>query len=243
MNQDDTTESIKETFNVSLENREILPSKNNSKVKLTIAIISTVLILAAATTLLIGYFKFDWFKNEIYKVNANLTREVNQANFFSENKKINTRIALTKDNYEEQTYEVNTDFMIYLKDKTELENKDYLYSASIVILKSKMTTKGEEYELPSFDIKDEKKKKEFEANPNGSKYPIGYFTFYENGTIADVQFPESADEYNIETLKELIEKVIPKLSRNRTDDNTNGLKIKTRTDRKKKTLIEEEKPK
>ena len=104
MNQDDTTESIKETFNVSLENREILPSKNNSKVKLTIAIISTVLILAAATTLLIGYFKFDWFKNEIYKVNANLTREVNQANFFSENKKINTRIALTKDNYEEQTY-------------------------------------------------------------------------------------------------------------------------------------------
>ena len=38
--------------------------------------------------------------------------------------------------------------MIYLKDKTELENKDYLYSASIVILKSKMTTKGEEYELP-----------------------------------------------------------------------------------------------
>ena len=243
MNQDDTTESIKETFNVSLENREILPSKNNSKVKLTIAIISTVLILAAATTLLIGYFKFDWFKNEIYKVNANLTREVNQANFFSENKKINTRIALTKDNYEEQTYEVNTDFMIYLKDKTELENKDYLYSASIVILKSKMTTKGEEYELPSFDIKDEKKKKEFEANPNGSKYPIGYFTFYENGTIADVQFPESADEYNIETLKELIEKVIPKLSRNRTDDNTNGLNIKTRTDRKKKTLIEEEKPK
>ena len=243
MNKDDTTESIKETFNVSLENREILPSKNNSKVKLTIAIISTVLILAAATTLLIGYFKFDLFKNEIQKVDANLTREVNQANFFSENKKINTRIALTKDNYEEQTYEVNTDFMIYLKDKTELENKDYLYSASIVILKSKMTTKGEEYELPSFDIKDEKKKKEFEANPNGSKYPIGYFTFYENGTIADVQFPESADEYNIETLKELIEKVIPKLSRNRTDDNTNGLNIKTRTDRKKKTLIEEEKPK
>ena len=106
-----------------------------------------------------------------------------------------------------------------------------------------MTTKGEEYELPSFDIKDEKKKKEFEANPNGSKYPIGYFTFYENGTIADVQFPESADEYNTEILKELIEKVIPKLSRNRTDDNTNGLNIKTRTDRKKKTLIEEEIPK
>ena len=44
-------------------------------------------------------------------------------------------------------------------------------------------------------------------------------------------------------MKELTEKVIPKLSRNRTEDNNNGLKIKTRTDRKKKTLIEEEKPK
>ena len=67
MNQDDTTESIKETFNVSLENREILPSKNNSKVKLTIAIISTVLILAAATTLLIGYLNSIGLKMKYIK--------------------------------------------------------------------------------------------------------------------------------------------------------------------------------
>ena len=243
MNQEDKIESIKEAFNVSLKNFEVVPTKNSHKAKLIIAIVSTFLILAAATTLLIGYFKLDWFKNEIYKVDANITREVNQANFFAETKKVNTKMALTKDKYEEQTYEVNTDFMVYLKDKTQLGNNDNLYSASLVILKSKMTTKDKEYELPSFDIRDEKQRKEFEANPNGSKYPVGYFTFYENGTIEDIQFPESADEYNIKTLKELIEKVIPKLARNRTEDNSNGLKIKTRTDRKKKTLIEEEKPK
>ena len=52
-------------------------SKNNTKVKLAISIISTILILAAITTLLIGYFKFDLFKSEIYKVDANITREVN----------------------------------------------------------------------------------------------------------------------------------------------------------------------
>lgn len=66
MNQEDTIESIKETFNVSLKNREVIPTKNSHKAKLIIAIVSTFLILAAATTLLIGYFKLDWFKNEIY---------------------------------------------------------------------------------------------------------------------------------------------------------------------------------
>ena len=199
--------------------------------------------MAATTTLLIGYFKFDWFKKEIYKVDANITREVNQANFFTENKKISTRIALTKDNYEEQDYEVNTDFMVHLIDKTQLGENDNLYRASIVILKSKMTTKDEEYELPSFNISDESKVKEFKANPDGSKFPIADFSFYENGTISDVKFLKSTDEYNSQTLNDLIEKVIPKISRNRTEDNNNGLNIKTRTDRKKKTLIEEEKPK
>ena len=159
MNQDENTENIKETFNVSSDNREIVPAKSYSKVKLTIAIISTILVLAATTTLLIGYFKFDWFKKEIYKVDANITREVNQANFFTENKKINTKIALTPENYEEQDYEVNTDFMVYLKDKTQLGFNDNLYRASIIILKSKMTTKDEEYDLPSFDINDENKVK------------------------------------------------------------------------------------
>jgi len=243
MNQEENTESIKETFNVSSENREIIPAKSYSKVKFSIAIISTILVLAATTTLLIGYFKFDWFKKEIYKVDANITREVNQANFFTENKKVSTKIALTPENYEEQDYEVNTDFMVYLKDKTELAENDNLYRASIVILKSKMTTKDEEYELPSFDINDENKIKEYEANPDGSKFPIAEFSFYENGTISDVKFLDSADEYNSQTLNDLIEKVIPKISRNRTEDYNNGLNIKTRTDRKKKTLIEEEKPK
>jgi hypothetical protein len=243
MNQDENIQNIKETFNVSSENREIIPAKSYSKVKLIIAIISTILILAATTTLLIGYFKFDWFKKEIYKVDANITREVNQANFFTENKKVSTKIALTPENYEEQDYEVNTDFMVYLKDKTELAENDNLYRASIVILKSKMTTKDEEYELPSFNISDESKVKEFKANPDGSKFPIADFSFYENGTISDVKFLKSTDEYNSQTLNDLIEKVIPKISRNRTEDYNNGLNIKTRTDRKKKTLIEEEKPK
>ena len=133
MNQDENTESIKETFNVSLESKEILPQKNHSKIKFTITIISTILILVAATTLLIGYFKFDWFKKEIYKVDINITREVNQTNFFTEKKTINTRVALEENSYEENNYEINTDFMVYLKDRTQLKENDYLNKASLVI--------------------------------------------------------------------------------------------------------------
>ena len=208
-----------------------------------ISIESTILILAIATTLLIGYFKFDWFKNELYKVNANVRREINQVNYFTENKNINTKIALSKDSFNEQNYEVNTDFMVYLRDKIKIKENDYLYKACLVILKSEMTTKDEKYDLPSFNLRDKNKIKEFKSNPNGSKFPITSFSFFENGTISEIKYPISTDEYHTQTLKELTEKVIPKLSRNRTEDNNNGLKIKTRTDRKKKTLIEEEKPK
>ena len=59
MNQDEYKENIKETFNVSFEDQEILPAKNNNKVKIIITIISIILILAVATTLLIGHFKFN----------------------------------------------------------------------------------------------------------------------------------------------------------------------------------------
>ena len=122
-----------------------------------ISIESTILILAIATTLLIGYFKFDWFKNELYKVNANVRREINQVNYFTENKNINTKIALSKDSFNEQNYEVNTDFMVYLRDKIKIKENDYLYKACLVILKSEMTTKDEKYDLPSFNLRDKKK--------------------------------------------------------------------------------------
>ena len=102
MNQDKYKENIKETFNVSFEDQEIIPAKNNNKVKIIITIISIILILAVATTLLIGHFKFNWFKSEVYKVDTNIKREVNQASYFNENKKIKIKIELTKDTYEEQ---------------------------------------------------------------------------------------------------------------------------------------------
>ena len=183
MNQDEYKESVKETFNVSLEDKEILPVKKNTKIKIIIAIISTVLILVVITIFLIGHFKFNWFKSEVYKLDANIRREVNQASYFTEKKKINTKIELTKDTYEGLNIEVKTNFMVYIKDRIKIKENDYLNKAYLTILKSTMITKDEKYDLPSFNITDENQVKDFESNPNGSKYPIVFFSFYENGTF------------------------------------------------------------
>ena len=243
MNQEEDTQTMKESFNITFNESEILPTKKSNKLKYTIIIISSVIALAAAATLLVGYFKFNWFKDEIYTIDANITRSLHQANYFTENRKITTKIAITEDEYEEQEYLIDTDFMVFLNERKQLEKGDYLNTASIVLLKSKMTSNEEEQNLPSLDLSDAEKIKEFETNPDGSKYPRALFKFYENGTIDEIKVPDTIDQYNAETIKELIEKVIPRLSRNRTEDENNGLDIKTKKDRKKKTMIEEEKPK
>ena len=243
MQYEENKETIKETFNVSFKENEIIPEKKTGKGKLVIAIISSILVLAVVSTLLIGYFKFHWFQNEIYRMDADIIRNVNQANFFTETKVINTKIALTGDQYEESNYKIDNNFMVFLNGRKEIGKKDYLNTASFVLLKSKLTYKEGEKDLPSFDLFDKEKLEEFNLNPDGSKYPVAFFSFYENGTINEIKLPGNMDKYNAETILELIEKVIPKLSRNRTEDEDKGLNIKTKTDRKKKTFIEEEKPK
>ena len=109
-------------------------------------------------------------------------------------------------------------------------------TASLIILDSKVSTTEVNKDLAHFNIFDEAEIKEFESNPDGSKYPIVIFKFYEDGTIEDIQLPNNMDEYNARTLIELIETVIPKLSGNRKEDMSNGLEIDVKKD-KKKTII------
>ena len=65
--------------------------------------------------------------------------------------------------------------MVFLNERKQLEKGDYLNTASIVLLKSKMTSNEEEQNLPSLDLSDAEKIKEFETNPDGSKYPMALF--------------------------------------------------------------------
>ena len=229
--------SIKETFNVSLKETEILPQKKSHKLAIALSI-TTAIALIAASVLLVGYFKFNWFKNEMYKIDANISRNVYQVNYFSETKTAKTKYSFTSGETEEKENVINTNFIVLLHEKTPTEN-GFIVTASLVILDAKLD--GEE--LSSFDIFNEAKIKEFEKNPDGTKYPMAKFTFYEDGKIIDIKVPNTMDRYNAESVEALIESIIPKLTRNRTEDEDNGLDIQTRTEKKKKTYTEETKPK
>ncbi len=138
--------SIKETFNVSLKETEILPQKKSHKLAIALSI-TTAIALIAASVLLVGYFKFNWFKNEMYKIDANISRNVYQVNYFSETKTAKTKYSFTSGETEEKENVINTNFIVLLHEKTPTEN-GFIVTASLVILDAKLD--GEE--LSSFDI-------------------------------------------------------------------------------------------
>ena len=231
-----------EILNDELVENEVQQPKSHKKIKIAIAIAASLAIIAT-TTLLVGYFKFDWFKSEIYNVDAKISRNVYQTNYFTETKTIKTKTGFTSGVTEEKDHIIYTNFMVMQTDRKELENNDYLNTATLVILDAKLHVDNKQTELTSFNIFEQSKIDEFKANPNGSKYPMAIFSFYENGTVADIQLPNNMDSYYAQNIIEMIDNVIPKLTRNRTEDISNGLNIETKKDKKKRTLVETQAPK
>ena len=225
----------------NLNEKEIVETKNSNKFKYIIGIIASTLILAAVTTLLIGHFKFDWFKGDNYKIDVNISRSTYQANYFTEKKTATTRVSLENGFSEERKYDVDSKFVVYLTDRKE-DTKGYLNSAILVLLDSKMTSTDVNRDLAHFNFFDENEIKAFESNPDGSIYPMAKFQFYEDGTIEGVQLPNNMDDYNANSLVELIDKVIPKLSRSRSEDMSNGLKVHVKKDNKRTVVVQKERP-
>ena len=69
---------------------EIPQPKSHKKIKIAIAFIASLDIIAT-TTLLIEYFKFDWFKSEVYDIDAKISNSLYQANDFTEKKTIKSK--------------------------------------------------------------------------------------------------------------------------------------------------------
>jgi len=65
-----------ETFSINDEliDQEVQAPAKSNKIKYAIAIIIGIVITAAISVLLVGHFKFNWFKSETYKINANISR-------------------------------------------------------------------------------------------------------------------------------------------------------------------------
>ena len=77
-----------ESYNINDEliDQEVQAPVKSNKIKYTIAIITGVLMVASVSVLLIGHFKFNWFKSDTYKIKADIFRTNYQANYFSEQK-------------------------------------------------------------------------------------------------------------------------------------------------------------
>ena len=224
------------------EPEKTIETKNPNKIKYTVAIISATLILATVATLLIGHFQFSWFK-DTYRLDANISRRAFQANYFSEQKTVSTKFSFTNGVIQEKEYILNTDFVVFLTNREENENKKFFNTAILILLDSKMIYENGEKNLPHLNIFDEAQLKELESSPEGAKYPIAVFKFNDDGEIKEIIVPKNLDEYNTETLNELIEKVVPKLSRNKTEDISKGLQIETSKNKNKRTIVQKESPK
>ena len=231
-----------EILNNDFVNQEIIQTKSNKKIKIAIAIVGSLALIATAT-LLIGHFQFNWFKSEIYKVDVNISRKALQANYFSEMKTIKSKIGFTNGESDERTSLINSNFVVLQTERKEISKNDFLNTAYLIITDSKVTQGEINEDLTSFDISDPNKINEFKSNPDGSKYPMAIFSFYENGTLVEVKLPNNMDKYNADSIMELIESVVPRLSRNRTEDISNGLDIKSTKNKSKKTLVEAQTPK
>ena len=153
--------------------------------------------------------------------------------YFSETRKLKTKLTFATGETADIEEEIDTDFVVMLKQKKENINSGYL-----VILDSKAKSKGEEAQLDSFNIFNEKIVEDFKSNLQASKIPIAEFSFDENGTLIKINLPKNIDLYNAEKIIDLIRNVIPKLTRNKTEDEDNGIEIRTKSKNNKKKLFQ-----
>ena len=189
-----------------------VPQKSHKKLKIAIALVTSIAIIAT-TVILVGYFKFHWFQSEIYNVDANISRISFQTDYFTETKKVTTKTTFTSGDAEEKEVTLTTNFMVVQNEKVDDLNK-----ASIFILDSRLKSEAQEKEINS------------------------EIWFFDNGKIKDIKLPSNIDQHNANSIIELVESVVPKLTRNRTEDEDNGLEINTRKDKNKKTMVETQEP-
>ena len=241
-------ETFKQTFNVDFgeNHQEIILSSKKSKICKIATLIVAGIAIITTTVLLVAHFKYGLFGSKSSQI-IEINREANSLEFFSETRNLKTKMTYATGQAVSTEQIIDTDFVVLLKEKKEIKEKSTFYNIGyIVILGSKVKANEEEAQLDSFNIFDEKIIKEFEANPNGSKYPFAQFSFYEDGTIIKINLPKDIDLYNAEKLISLIKDVIPKLSINKEDEE-NGIEITTKTKnkngKKQKTFSKYDPPK
>ena len=222
---------------ILLDEPEKVETKPN-KIKIALILLVSLLLVATTTILLVGHFKFDWFKSDEYKIDAKINRSLYQANYFSEKKSLYTKFIFAGGNSEEREYILDNNFVVFLTEK-----KDKMNTAILVLLSSTAIAEDKIQELPHLNMFDEEQIKELEANPDGTKYPMAVFKFTDEGKIEEIKLPYDMDQYNAESIIDLINKTTPKLLRNKKEDMSKGLEITSKKVNNKKIIVQNEAPK
>ena len=223
---------------ILLNEPEIVVETKSNKVKIVLSILVSTIFIATISTLLVGHFKFDWFKMDEVKIDAKINRSIYQANYFSEKKTVNTILNYEDGHHEEKEYTVDNNFVVFVTDK-----KDNINTGALVLLSAIAHAEGQTKEINHLDLSNEEQRKDFEAFPDGAKYPMAEFKFTDDGDIKEINLPSNMDEYNAQSLLEVIKKIIPKLTRSKKEDMSNGLEITSKKTNNKRTIVQTEAPK
>jgi len=235
-------------ININSSSSENIKIKNKSKKKkiLIISLSSLSVLLIIAIILLVGHFRFDWFKKKKELVIAT-DRKVNSVSRYLEHKNAINYYEFEGRNetQETQNYSIISDFIVALSKKERIDKRydfsdiDYLYEAFLLIINITQLNGNESYFLGGLDIYDESKtipkliEKNNEIFSNVSKssehmtnIPFSKFYFYENGTLGQIYYPLGIHDFYKSAMIDLIEKVTPKLSKslyNKKEENKRRL--------------------
>ena len=231
----------KKSENSSQEKKSVIKYSKKKKI-IIITLVFLGLLLIATCVLLIGHLKFGWFKRKKELV-IEKKREENFVSRYLETKNSTNFYNYNRENNETQKGQNNTiltDFIVALNKKTridkiyDLNEIDYLYEAFLLILNITKINETDSIYLGGLNIYDESKtiydllkinnnlfsnytgqkdKNKTLINETQNNIPFCKFYFYENGTIDDIYFPLNNNEFYISAIKDLIEKVTPKLSK------------------------------
>lgn len=107
--------------------------------------------MVITTVLLVGYFKFNWFKSEPdeYDIDIKIQSFSNQVNYFTEKKTITSKVVYSSGEVDEKEQLVDTNFIVILTDRNKLNSThrrrraDFINNATLVILDSKVKIENE----------------------------------------------------------------------------------------------------
>ena len=200
------------------------PKKSRKCLKISI-IISAILVVFVVVFLLIAKFKYNFFENDDIYVVGQIKRDINSVEYFTETKVMKSNMSYTNGEFQESEQTIKTDFLVMITDREYLTESDYVNNASLIILDSKIEMEGKEAPLSSLNVFNDEVMKEFEEKSENNNYTVAKFSFYKNGTIKDINFPINSEKDTIQTMTDLINNVIPKLSRSKSEDEKNGIEI------------------